>query len=140
LPANRKDENMQTPGVYFKLGKHPACPKCIESRLIREEITLSAVAEGKWFAAEPGMLCGWCDQPVAREACVPAFEGIMSVISILLNQDDPPVAPPEDDRVAKATEAVKRSKAEVIAAYKQLVAIRNRMVELGLPPDPPATD
>ena len=120
--------------------KRPACPKCLEGALIREEITLPAVAEGKWFAAEPGMKCGWCDQPVAREACITAFEGIMAVISILLNQDDPPVTPPEDDCVAKATEAVKRSKAEVIAAYKQLVAIRNRMVELGLPPDPPATD
>jgi len=109
----------------------------LEGALIREEITLSNVTEGKWFAAEPGLKCGWCDQPVAREACVPAFEGMMTVISTVMNTDDPPDVSPEDEAVAKAEEAVRQSKLKLIAAYKNQVAARNRLVELGLPPDPP---
>jgi len=101
--------------------------------LFREEISLSNAADGKWFAAKPGMKCGWCGQPVAREACVPAFEGMMTAISTVMNMD----TPPEDDPVAKAEEAVRQSKAKLIAAYKNQVAARNRLVELGLPPDPP---
>ena len=128
---------MQTPGVYFMRDKRPACPKCVEGQVLRGEVSLSDVAEGKWLAAEPGMQCGWCDQPVAREACVPAFEGIMTVISSVMGADDPPDATPEDEAVAKATEAVRRSKLELIAAYKNQVAARNRLVALGLPPDPP---
>jgi len=128
---------MQTPGVYFMRDKRPACPKCVEGQLLRDEVTLSDVADGKWFAAEPGMQCGWCDQPVAREACVPAFEGVMTLVSVLMNKDDPPDEPPEDEAVAKAEEAVRQSKLKLIAAYKNQVAARNRLVELGLPPDPP---
>ena len=118
---------MEMPGVYFMAGNRPACPKCVEGMLIREEVTPSGVAEGQWFAAEAEMRCGWCDQPVAREACAPAFEGLMTVVESMMDTDEPPIG----DSAAEAHEAVRRAKANVGAAYRELVKARNRVIALG---------
>jgi hypothetical protein len=122
---------METPGVFFMVEKYPACPKCVEGMLVREEVSPSDIAGYKMFPAEPGMRCDRCEQPMAREACVPAFEGVMTVVSALMNQDESPdEATPEDEAAAKAKEKVRRLTAEAGAAYRELAAARNKVIEL----------
>jgi hypothetical protein len=104
--------------------------------IFREEISLTDVAAYKIFAAEPGMLCMECDQPVARAACVAAFESFMQAVAAWMEIDAPPPAdetPVENDRVAKADEATRRARGEFAAAYRKLAEARNKAIAAGLP-------
>ena len=125
---------METPGVFFMVGKRPTCPKCVEGMIFREEISLTDVAKYKAFAAEPGMQCPECDSPVAREACAPAFEQLMIALAVLEGITIPPESsetPAEDDAVVKANEEVRRRKAEYAATYRELVRARNKVIAEG---------
>ena len=122
--------------TYFMLGERQLCTHCLECMLTEKELTLAEANESKVFPAEPWTLCERCGLPMAREQCIMAFERVMNDLYIFEYGTPPPFA--QDDPVAKANAEVRRLKAEVGAAYREMAAARNKVIELRGRLDEPA--
>jgi len=84
----------ETKALCFMDEKRKICPCCMETMIVKREITLDGLGDCIMAIAEPGMICDPCGLPVAREESAGALEKILITLDIWANNRPIPFKPP----------------------------------------------